>query len=45
MNKAWCVLLAMYSLADDVDSHDIAFKLSFMMIVMIYQIDDLLPSL
>ena len=36
VNKAWCIPLAMYSLADDVDSRDIAFKLSFMMIVMIY---------
>ena len=36
MHKAWCIPLAMYSLADDLHSRDIAFKLSFMMIVMIY---------
>ena len=36
MHKAWCIPLAMYSLADDLNSRDIAFKLSFMMIVMIY---------
>ena len=32
VHKAFCVPLAMYSLAHDVHSRDIAYKLSFMMI-------------
>ena len=36
MHKAFCILLAMYTLADHVCTRDIAYKLSFMMIMMIF---------